>query len=136
MPVYEYRCKDCRRRVNIWWRSFAEAEKAIPRCPNCGGENLSRLVSKVAVLRSEESLMEDFSDPGAFGGMDENDPRSVGRWMRRLSQETGEDMGPEFDEMVDRLEAGQSPEEIEGAMPDLSPSSAGGDEGAGDFPAD
>jgi hypothetical protein len=31
----------------------------------------------------------------------------------------GEDMGPEFDEMVDRLEAGESPEEVEESMGDL-----------------
>jgi hypothetical protein len=46
--------------------------------------------------------------------------------MRKMSSEMGEDMGPEFDEMVDRLEKGQSPEEIEKALPDLA-----GDEGMG-----
>jgi hypothetical protein len=44
--------------------------------------------------------------------------------MRKMSAEMGEDLGPEFDEVVDRLEKGQSPEEIEEALPDL-----GGDEG-------
>jgi putative FmdB family regulatory protein len=120
MPIYEYRCHDCRRRVNILWRSIAEAEAATPRCPRCGGENLSRLVSRVAILKSEESRLEALSDPGAFGDLDENDPRSIGRWMRRMSQEVGEDMGSEFDEVIDRLEAGQSPEDIESAMPDLA----------------
>jgi hypothetical protein len=36
-------------------------------------------------------------------------------------------MGPEFDEVIGRLEAGQSPEDIEAAMPDL----AGGDSDLG-----
>jgi hypothetical protein len=53
-------------------------------------------------------------------GLDEDDPKSVARWMRRMSQETGEDLGPEFDEVIDRLEAGQSPEDIEESMPDLA----------------
>ncbi len=44
--------------------------------------------------------------------------------MRDMSRELGEDMGPEFDEVVDRLEKGQSPEEIERDLPDL-----GADEG-------
>jgi putative FmdB family regulatory protein len=120
MPIYEYRCHDCRRRVSVLWRSIAEAENATPRCPHCGGERLSRLVSRVATLRSEESRLEDLSDPGAFGDLDESDPRSIGRWMRRMSREVGEDVGPEFDEVIDRLEAGQSPEEIEEALPDLA----------------
>jgi putative FmdB family regulatory protein len=119
LPVYEYRCNNCRRRVTLYWRSFSEIGGTLPRCSFCGGENLTRLVSRVAVLRSEESRLEDLADPSSLAGLDENDPKSMARWMRRMSQEIGEDLGPEFDEVVDRLEAGQSPEEIEEAMPDL-----------------
>jgi hypothetical protein len=39
--------------------------------------------------------------------------------MRKMSREMGEELGPEFDEVVDRLEKGQSPDEIEAALPDL-----------------
>jgi len=39
--------------------------------------------------------------------------------MRKMSAETGEDLGPEFDEVVGRLEAGESPEKIEESMPEL-----------------
>jgi len=127
MPIYEYRCHDCRRRVSIWWRTFSEADAGTARCPRCGGENLTRLVSRVRVLRSEESRLEELADPANLGDLDENDPRSIARWMRKMSDEVGEDLGPEFEEVVGRLEAGESPEEIEKAMPDL-----GADEG-GDF---
>ena len=124
MPIYEYRCHDCRRRVSIWWRTFSEADTGTARCPRCGGENLTRLVSRVRVLRSEESRLEELADPANLGDLDENDPRSIARWMRKMSDEVGEDLGPEFEEVVGRLEAGESPEEIEKAMPDL-----GADEG-------
>lgn len=67
-------------------------------------------------MRSEESRLESLADPSSLAGLDENDPRSLARWMRKMSRETGEDLGPEFDEMVDRMEAGESPEEIEGSM--------------------
>jgi putative FmdB family regulatory protein len=63
MPIYEYRCNDCRKRVSVYWRSFSEVETAQPRCPACGGEDLTRLISRVAVLRSEESRLEDLADP-------------------------------------------------------------------------
>jgi hypothetical protein len=82
----------------------------------------------VAVLRSEDSRLEDLADPGNLAGLDENDPKSMARWMRKMSSEMGEDLGPEFDEVVDRLEAGESPEAIEATMPDL-----GGSEGFGDY---
>ena len=39
--------------------------------------------------------------------------------MREMSRDLGEDMGSEFDEVVDRLEKGQTPEEIERDLPDL-----------------
>jgi hypothetical protein len=59
------------------------------------------------------------ADPSNMPDFDENDPKSLGRWMRTMSAEVGEDLGPEFDEVVGRLEAGESPEEIEQSMPDL-----------------
>jgi hypothetical protein len=39
--------------------------------------------------------------------------------MRKMGNEIGEQMPPEFGEVVGRLEKGQSPEEIEQDMPDL-----------------
>ena len=83
-------------------------------------------MSRVAVLRSEDSRMDDLADPSAFGDLDENDPRSIGRWMRRMSAETGEELGSEFEEVVGRLEAGENPESIEQSMPDLGGSDLGG----------
>jgi putative FmdB family regulatory protein len=128
MPIYEYRCNDCRKRVSVYWRSFSEVEIARARCPACGSEDLTRLISRVAVLRSEESRLEDLADPSNLAGLDEDDPKSMARWMRKMSSEMGEDLGPEFDEVVGRLEAGESPEEIETTMPDL-----GGGEGFDDY---
>jgi len=123
MPLYEYRCRRCGRRVVILSRSFSPPTS--PRCDHCGGEDLVRLISRVAVLKSEESRLEELADPSRFGDLDESDPRSIARWMRRMSSELGEDLGPEFEEVLDRLEAGQSPEEIEQAMPELGGGEAG-----------
>ncbi len=122
MPIHEYRCQDCRRRVSIFWRTFTEAEQGQPVCPRCGSARLNRLVSRVRVIRSEGSQLDDLSssDMGDLPDVDENDPRSLGRWMRKMSAETGEDLGPEFDEVVGRLEAGEDPEQIEKSVPDLA----------------
>lgn len=119
MPIYEYRCANCRRRVSLFFRSF-DAIPAEPVCPRCGAARLSRIMSRVAVLRSEESRMDDLADPSSLSDLDESDPKSLARWMRKMSSESGEEMPAEFDEVVDRLESGQSPEEIEESMPDLA----------------
>ena len=130
MPIYEYRCGDCKRRVSIFYRSFTDTDKSA-QCPNCGGMNLTRLVSRVATVKSEEARLEALSDPSSFGDVDENDPKSMARFMRKMGNQVGgEDLGPEFNEMVDRLEAGENPEEIEKSMPGL------GGEGAPDMGAE
>ena len=119
MPIYEYNCHDCRRKVSLLWRSYADMEIKQPVCPRCGGGNLTRLISRVAVVRSEDSHLDDLADPSMMDGLDENDPKSLGRWMRKMSQEMGEDLGTEFDEVVGRLESGEDPESIEKSMPEL-----------------
>lgn len=126
MPIYEYRCQDCRRRVSLFFRSF-RAIPDKPACPRCRGTNLTRLMSRVAVLRSEESHVDDLTDPSGLGDLDENDPKSMARWMRKMSAEVGEEMPEEFDEVIGRLESGQTPEQIEEAMPGLADGMGAGD---------
>ncbi|MBN1486726.1 MAG: zinc ribbon domain-containing protein [Anaerolineae bacterium] len=123
MPVYEYRCNACGRRFSLFWRTFATAEEGIPVCKYCKSQNVSRLVSRIRVLRSEESRMEDMADPSSWGDLDENDPKSMGRFMRKMMNEIGDetgDLGSEFEEVVDRLESGQDPEQIEKEVPELT----------------
>ena len=127
MPIYEYRCRKCHRRVSILIRSYEAAESAKPKCTFCGHKQLERLVSRVAVVKSEEARLDSLADDASLGDLDENDPKSMARWMRKMSSEAGEDMGEEFDEAIDRMESGQSLEDIEQAMPDLGPPPGGGD---------
>ena len=46
--------------------------------------------------------------------LDESDPRSMARWARRMGDQLGEDMGPEFDDMITRMEAGEMPDDDDG----------------------
>jgi len=118
MPIYEYRCHGCRRRVSLFFRSFSAVSE--PVCPECGSRELTKLVSRVAVMKSEESRLEDLADPSSLSGLDENDPKSVARWARKMGQQLGEDLGPEYEEMIDRMEAGEMPDDEEmGGMPGM-----------------
>jgi putative FmdB family regulatory protein len=121
MPIYEYRCRKCHRRVSVFLRSFSDIETAKPKCTYCGHDQLERLVSRVSMLKSEEARLDAMADDAALADIDENDPRSMARWLKKMSAEVGEDMGDEFHEAIDRMESGQSLEEIEEAMPDLGP---------------
>jgi putative FmdB family regulatory protein len=108
MPIYEYECRDCRRVVSVLVLRPTSAQD--PNCPRCGGSALTRLLSRFATPKSEEARMEALADPASLGDLDENDPASVARLMKRMGQEMGEDLGDDFDEAVDEaMEESEEP---------------------------
>ncbi|MBV7329645.1 zinc ribbon domain-containing protein [Chloroflexi bacterium TSY] len=127
MPIYEYACLDCRKRVSIFFRTMSEASDEAAMCPECQGDNLHRLISRVRVLKSEDSRVDDLADPSLMAGLENEDPRVLASFMRRMSDEMGEPMDDEMNEVVDRLEAGENPDTIEESMPDLSENANIGD---------
>ncbi len=126
MPVYDFRCLSCRRRFDIFM-SYADYGVRAVVCPHCGSDQIQRRIGRVRIARSEESRLESLEDGADLDGL-ENDPRAMGRMMRKMSQEVGEDMDPMFDEVVSRLERGQSPEDIEQDLPELAEGGAGADD--------
>jgi putative FmdB family regulatory protein len=107
MPIYEYRCQACSKPSSVFVRSMSTAVKA--KCEHCGSVRMSRLMSRVVVPRSRGS-MEGF-DESMLAGVDENDPRSMARFARRMRDEMGDDAGPEFDEAIEQMEQGQLPDD-------------------------
>lgn len=132
MPVYEFYCADCHTIFNFLSRRV-NTEKQ-PDCPRCGRQELSRQVSRFAISRGqkEEPAVDGMPDidearlekammgmAGEMEGMDENDPRQMARFMRRLSDATGMNLGSGFEEAMRRLEAGEDPEKLEEEMGEL-----------------
>jgi len=99
VPIYEYLCQDCSRRVSVFVRSISNPGK--PACPRCGGEHLERIMSRFARVRSEDARLDALADPSSFGGLDENDPKSVARWAKKMGGELGDDLGEDFDQMME-----------------------------------
>ncbi len=126
MPIYEFYCPDCNTIFSFFSRKV-NTEK-IPSCPGCGWPSLSRMVSSFSTLKNrgedegndpvpdidESKLMKALSTiEQEAGGIDEGDPRQAARLMRRLTDLTGLNLGPRWEEAMERLEAGESPDEIE-----------------------
>jgi putative FmdB family regulatory protein len=130
MPTYDFNCLDCRQRFEVFL-SFKDYGVRPVTCSHCGSSNVRRRVNRVRMMRSENSRMEslagDFSDPSMLAGL-ENDPQAMASVFRKMGREIGEDLPPEFNEVVDRLDKGQSPEDIERDLPNLGESmgAAGG----------
>ena len=118
MPIYEYRCLDCGRVSSFIVLSLQTPFH--PECKRCQSRKMTKLISRVARVRSEESRLESLADPAKLGDIDENNPASMARWMKRMGKELGEDLGEDFDSMVDEAmaEKGQAREEASGDKED------------------
>ena len=108
MPVYEYDCHGCRRRVSLLVMRPSTAPP--PSCPRCGSGSLTRVMSRFATVKSEEARLESLADGGGLGDLDENDPASVARFMKKMGREFGDELGDDFDSAVDEAtaEAGEA----------------------------
>ncbi len=125
MPIYEYKCLDCGRKSIFVTLSIKSS--LVPKCKKCGSEKLEKIISRVAIFRSEESRLESLADPSKLAGLDEDDPKSVARWMKKMGKEMGEDLGEDFDQVME-----EAMEESEKAKK----GEAGGGEGEGESEED
>ena len=108
MPIYEYRCKECRRISGFLILNLNEP--FTPVCRQCGSHSLDRVLSRVHVRLSEETRMERLADPAAWSGLDEDDPKSVAKMLKKMGQEMGEDFPGEVDEIVEEAMESQEGE--------------------------
>ena len=98
MPIYEFRCHACGRKTTALVISRGRIGEV--RCRACGSADLEKRFSRFATPKSEEARLDALADPSALGDVDENDPASVSRFMKRMGREMGEDLG-DFDEAMD-----------------------------------
>ncbi|MDY0042384.1 MAG: zinc ribbon domain-containing protein [Desulforhabdus sp.] len=113
MPIYEYRCQECGKKNEFI--TFRVSEPVPTVCRHCSSELMQRIPSRVRVRLSEETRLERLADPARLGGLDENDPKSMARWMKTMGQEMGEDLGEDVDALVEEA----MEEEARGASADV-----------------
>lgn len=117
MPIYEFRCNGCQRRVSVFLREPASQ----PKCPECGSRELERLISSFAYHSKGGVWSGDKGAPPQVGDMDYyKDPRNIGRWTEHRLKEMGIDMRSEehsktfseVNEMIDKAREGEMPDNI------------------------
>lgn len=111
MPIYEYRCRDCRRLTEAFHRSLEGA--APPACEHCGSAHTERTLSRFATPKTEAQVLEQFGVPDSGAGPEAyKDPRQIGRWAEQRFSEMGVEMPAEAKQMIDAAREGELPEPV------------------------
>ena len=105
MPIYEYRCNQCKREFSELFLHAGEVNKI--RCKYCHGRSLTKLVSSFRVHQTEESRLGSFDTSKPKGDEFYKDSRNVGLWAEKRMRELGVDLGPKMDEIVERGRTGK-----------------------------
>ena len=131
MPVYEYYCSDCHTIYSFRVDGFDSKKK--PKCPDCGAKKLEKQISMFAISKGRgdnegEEEFPDFDESAMekammaleheASGMDEEDPRAMAKFMRKLYDSTGLKLGDGMNEAIRRMESGEDPDKIEEEMGD------------------
>jgi len=95
MPIYEFRCRACRKKTTTLVLSRERASET--RCQHCGSADLEKLWSRFASPKSEEARLDALGDDSSLAGLDENDPASMAKLMKKMGEATGEDIGEDFE---------------------------------------
>jgi putative FmdB family regulatory protein len=101
MPIYEYVCQSCGKRINFL---VLNRESFSPKCNKCGSNDLRRIMSRFCAVRSEESRLESLADSSKWGDLDENDPKSMVKFMKKMGRELGDELGEDYDQLIEEAE--------------------------------
>jgi hypothetical protein len=135
MPIYEYYCPENNKIYQFFAKTLAQG-KIVPKCPDNAAFRMQKLLSPFAVTGRGKAEGVEAPSPGGmpatpdggddprmdaamaameseFANVDENDPRAMGRMMRKMAELSGEKIDGEMEEVVRKLEEGADPDSLE-----------------------
>lgn len=83
VPQYDYRCKRCHQRFALFYKTYAVYDAASPKCPNCGGTELSRLITRVAIAKPNRDYSKMSSDE-MLSVLETGDERQAGEMFQQI----------------------------------------------------
>ena len=119
MPIYEYICSTCNKKVTVFLRTASPEAK--PLCPVCGNGGLTRIISSFAIHKSIATIYEESGTPGGAISADYyKDPRNIGRRLEKQLRDSNIEMPPEIGRSIAEAREGNLP----GSLKDLDSAAA------------
>jgi len=109
MPIYQYDCAGCGESVEVFLRSARAAQN--PKCPECGSEKLTRLMSAFARGRSDAQRLAEVDLGAHDAALEKGGEREFAKWARNAGAEYDEALGSNYRELAEKAEAGEDPVE-------------------------
>jgi len=100
MPLHEYACQECGRKDTRLVLKPGD-EEAL-KCGQCGSDQLKRLISRVAIHRTEADRMADIRTSGQPDESYYSDNRNIGLRAKKRMKELGVDLGDAFEEKLEK----------------------------------
>lgn len=120
MPIYEYICPICKKRIDIFMR--ISSFNINPSCPLCGQSDMKRIFSSFAVHKSVQSIYEESDTAGSAISNDYyEDPRNIGRHLEKKFEELNVEIPSEIQNNIEAARGGMIPDslkDLNSASPD------------------
>jgi len=101
VPIYEYQCLGCEREFQKLVLKRSEEENLV--CPECGGQNIKKLISRVAVHLSESDRLGSFDPNARQPDSFYSDSRNIGLHAQKRAQQMGVDLGKDFQDKLEKI---------------------------------
>ncbi len=111
MPIYQYNCGDCQKRVDVFFRSVSAAASKEAICPQCRGKSLTRVMSTFSRNRSLLQRLDNVDHVHEASRLLGNDPSAFYHWAKQQGKEWDESLGTNWEELAERTLAGEDPAE-------------------------
>lgn len=109
MPIYEYRCLNCKQKFDVFMHHFSSE---LPICSKCNdNQSVQRVFSTFRVQKTYKDVYEGIlSDGQLVNGLQHNDPKALLEWNRRMDND--DHVEPQFEETIGRISHGEMPPKI------------------------
>lgn len=110
MPIYEYRCRQCRAVASVFVRSIAS--HLPPACQDCGSDTMARRMSTFAMGKTTAGVHE--ASPMDGRSQDYyTDPRNIGRHVEESFTRHGVTMPNSVRQSIDAARSGVFPKGLD-----------------------